>query len=94
MRSLHASKVVSVPHAIARISSWGSAGWARRALSPTLMTSSIQPSGDGDFLGYGVLLVPPFSTWSAGYAQCKLCSSLEIYSAVLGYGVDVPVVMQ
>ena len=87
MRSLRASKVVSVPHAIAGISSWGSDGWARRARSPTLM-------GDGDFLGCGVFLVPPFSTWSAEYAQCKLCSSLEIYSAVLGYGVDVPVVMQ
>ena len=95
MRSLRASKVVSVPHAVAGISSWSSAGWARRARSPTLMTSSIQPSGDyGDFLGHGVLLVPPFSTWSAGYAQCKLCSSLEIYSAVLGYGVDVLIVVQ
>ena len=56
MRSLRVSKVVSVPHAIAGISSWGNAGWARRARSPTHMMSSIQPSGGhGDFLGHGVV---------------------------------------
>ena len=56
MRSRRASKLVSVPHAIASISSWGNAGWGRRARSRTHTTSSVQTPGAGDdFLGCALL---------------------------------------
>ena len=48
---------------------------ARRARSPTHMTSSIKPPGDdGDFLVYVHLLVNAGGGWYAGYCV-RSCSS-------------------